>query len=255
MESSAYEDILYGLHPVLEAQRAGRRRFREILVAAKKPGKNIREVLRRAEAGRIPISRKAGGNLETITGTSAHQGIAARVSPYPATECAELFAARDGQDIFLFLDGIKDPQNLGALIRTALCTGTKGVIIAKNRQAAPTPAVSKTSAGALEHILLARVTNLVQAIKDLKKIGGWIIGLDAKAPQSIYETDFTGTAGIVVGGEEAGIRPLVRGECDFLAHIPMAACAVSSLNASAAGAVVLYEAFRQQRTAGVPQKH
>lgn len=254
MGSAADEDILYGLHPVLEAQRAGRRRFREILVAANRPGKNLRQVLRQAEAEHIPITRKTREKLEALTGAQTHQGIAARVSPFAAAPCSELFASPSGRDRFLFLDGIKDPQNLGALIRTALCTGTKGVIIAKNRQAAPTPAVSKASAGALEHVLLARVANLVQAMKDLKKSGGWIIGLDAKARESLYETDFRGTVGIVVGGEEAGIRPLVRRECDFLAHIPMAASGVSSLNASAAGAVVLYEAFRQQGTAGAPEK-
>jgi len=252
--SAADEDILYGLHPVLEAQRAGRRHFREILVAAKKPGRNLREVLRKAEAQHIPIARKTREKLEALTGTRAHQGVAARVSPFAAVPCSELFASLSGRDMFLFLDGIKDPQNLGALIRTALCTGTRGAVIAKSRQAAPTPAVSKASAGALEHMPLARVANLVQAMKDLKKSGGWIIGLDAKAGKSIYETDFKGPAAIVVGAEEAGIRPLVRRECDFLAHIPMAASGVGSLNASAAGAVVLYEAFRQQGTPGAPEK-
>jgi 23S rRNA (guanosine2251-2'-O)-methyltransferase len=224
---------------------ANRRRFEEIYVVSDKPGPRIQELMRMAKSLGLPLHQLSRAELERLTGTDAHQGIAARTSSFPVTDWTEMLMAPSDPAIFLLLDSIVDPQNLGALIRTSLCVGAKGVIIAKDRSAGPTPVVSKTSAGALEHTNLTQVVNLVSAMKDLKKIGGWIIGLDAAGYQSIYDTDFTGIAGIVIGGEEAGLRPLVSRECDFLAHIPMKG-ALNSLNASVAGGVVLYEAFRQQ---------
>ncbi len=244
---TAPENILYGIHPVGEALAARRRKFMEILVAPEQPGNKILRIIGIAEKANIPIRRQTRGSLQHLTGTDSHQGIAARVSPLPTISCSRLLEENSGSAIFLLLDSIMDPRNLGALIRTALCAGVKGVIIPKDRCAVPSPVVSKASAGALEHIRLARVTNLVRAMKDLKKNGGWIIGLDGSAEQSIYATDFTGTAAIVIGGEESGIRPLVKRECDLLAHIPMSAQGVNSLNAAVAGGIVLYEAFRQQR--------
>jgi len=246
---SGGEEILYGIHPVAETFRAGRRSISELLISGQKPGARIRELIAYAKAGNIPISRETKEGIKRLTDADNHQGVAARVSPYPAVDWPELLMAASGPCIFLLLDSIADPQNLGALIRTALCAGVEAVVIPKDRSAGPTPAVSKASAGALEHIALAHVANLVYIMKDLKKIGAWITGLEAAAKQSIYATDFTGTAAIVIGGEAAGLRPLVRRECDFLAHIPMAAAAVNSLNAAVAGGVVLYEAFRQQHEA------
>ena len=243
------QDILYGIHPVAEALAAGRREFEEITVAGDKPRGKIQQILEQAKSVNIPVSEQSREALERLTETDMHQGIAARTSPFQPTDWSEMLMTPSDKAIFMLLDSILDPQNLGALIRTALCVGVKGVIIPKDRSAAPTPVVSKTSAGALEHIQMAQVVNLVSAMKDLKKIGGWIIGLDASGHQSIYDTDFTGTVGIVIGGEETGIRPLVSRECDFLAHIPMKG-AVNSLNASVAGGVVLYEAFRQQAGIG-----
>ncbi len=238
-------DILYGIHPVAEALLAGRRRFEEIFVITDKPGARIEEIVRHAKSLNLPIRPSSREELEGLSHTDMHQGIAARTSPFPATDWAEMLMSPSDPAIFLLLDSIVDPQNLGALIRTALCVGVKGVVIPRDRSAGPSPAVSKASAGALEHIQLAQVVNLVNAMKDLKKIGGWIIGLDAAGYQSIYDTDCTGMVGIVIGGEGGGIRPLVSRECDFLAHIPMKG-AINSLNASVAGGVVLYEAFRQQ---------
>ena len=145
------------------------------------------------------------------------------------------------------LDNIQDPQNLGAIIRTALCVGVDGIILPKDRSAQPTPSVSKASAGALEHINLARVTNLVQTIKHCKKSGLWVIGLQKDAGQSIYTGDLTGSIAIVLGGEQKGMRPLVKNNCDFLFSIPQQG-PVDSLNASAAAAVAMYESFRQRQT-------
>jgi len=239
------QEILYGIHPVAEAVSAGRRKLEEIIVAGDKPGTRIEQIVRAAKSVNLPVRRQPRQKLEELTGTDMHQGIAARTGPLPTTDWSEMLMTPSGAGIFLLLDSIMDPQNLGALIRTALCAGVNGVVIAKDRSAAPNPTVSKTSAGALEHIRLCQVVNLVSAMKDLKKIGGWIIGLDAAGHQTIYDSDFSGIVGIVVGGEAAGLRPLVSRECDFLAHIPMRG-PLDSLNASVAGGVILYEAFRQQ---------
>ena len=144
------------------------------------------------------------------------------------------------------LDNILDPQNLGAVIRTALCAGVDGVVMPKDHSAPPTPAVSKASAGALEHIRLSIVTNLVHTIKQCKNNGIWIIGLQKDAPQSIYAGDLTGSIAILLGGEQKGLRPLVKDNCDFLLSIPQQG-PVDSLNASAAAAIAMYEAVRQRR--------
>ncbi len=143
------------------------------------------------------------------------------------------------------LDNIQDPQNLGAIIRTALCVGIHGVVVPKDRSASPTPAVSRASAGALEHIRLVRVTNLVQTIKHCKSRGLWVMGLQQNAVQSIYAADLSGSIAIVLGGEQKGIRRLVEKNCDFMVSIPQLGT-LNSLNASAAGAVAMYEAFRQR---------
>ena len=143
------------------------------------------------------------------------------------------------------MDQIVDPHNLGAIIRTALCTGIDAVIIPKDRAAYPTPAVSRISAGALEYVRVAQVNNMVRFAKALKDQDVWIMGLDQNAGQPIYTADLTGALGLVVGGEEKGIRPLVKRNCDLLISIPQSG-SVGSLNASVAGAVAMYESYRQR---------
>ncbi len=189
--------------------------------------------------------------LAQIAVTAAHQGIAARVGPLPFADFSELLkpGESDSQELFLLLlDSVADPQNLGALIRTALCGGVSGIIIPKDRSASPSPAVSRASAGAMEHARICQVVNLVTAIKDLKKIGVWVIGLDHTGDRSLYDMDMTGPTALVVGGEDTGIRPLVRSHCDFVCHIPQTG-PVNSLNASVAGGVAVYEGFRQRLAA------
>ena len=139
-----------------------------------------------------------------------------------------------------------DPHNLGALVRTALCVGVEGIIIPKDRSVPPTPSVSKASAGAMEHIRLARVTNMVNTIKALKKKGLWIAGMEKTSNTSIFSSDLTGPIAIVIGGEEKGMRLLVKKHCDFLMSIPQTG-PVNSLNASVAGAIAMYEVYRQRR--------
>jgi 23S rRNA (guanosine2251-2'-O)-methyltransferase len=156
-----------------------------------------------------------------------------------------LAESADGSSFFLMLDRIVDPQNLGALLRSAEGAGAAAVILPKDRSASPTPAVSKASAGAMEHLQIAVVTNLVQTLGKLKDLGYWFYGLDSEGGHSLFETEMTGKAVLLVGGEEKGLRHLVRAQCDVLISIPLHGT-VSSLNASAAGAVAMYERCRQQ---------
>ncbi|OQX27623.1 MAG: 23S rRNA (guanosine(2251)-2'-O)-methyltransferase RlmB [Desulfobacteraceae bacterium IS3] len=238
-------EILYGIHPVLEAIRAARRDFIEICMAKSSP--RLEKLAADAESHHIPVKRISISRLKEMTGTEQHQGVAARVSPYPFADLSDIFEKADsaGPRFLLIPDTVSDTNNLGALIRTALCAGVHGMILLKDRSALPTPAVSKASAGAMEHILVTRVTNLVSAIKELKKNGLWVIGTDKAAEQPLFETDLTCPLAFVIGGEEKGIRPLVRQHCDLLIRIPQTG-QIDSLNASAAGAVVMYEAFRQR---------
>jgi 23S rRNA (guanosine2251-2'-O)-methyltransferase len=181
--------------------------------------------------------------------TDHHQDICARVSAYPVVAIEDLMDALPGGQappFFLVIDSVLDPQNLGALLRSALAVGVQGVLTPKDRSAPPTPAVSKASAGALEHILLTRVTNLSRTLDMLRQSGLWVFGLEGTADQEIYGTDLTGPMALVVGGEEKGIRHLVRQHCDFLVSIPQNG-PLDSLNASVAGAVALYEVLRQRR--------
>ncbi len=242
-------EILYGIHPVYEMLSAGRRRVYEIYLAKEKKTARLKPILSLAESRGISQQTIGAADFTALVGPVVHQGVAAKVSPYPLTALTEILQkARAGEDNFflLMLDNIVDPQNLGAMIRTALCVGIDGVILPKDNCATPTPAVSRASAGALEHIKLSRVTNLVQTIKLCKNRGLWIIGLLKDAQQPIYAGDLTGSIAMVLGGEQKGIRPLVRKNCDFLFSIPQQG-PVDSLNASAAGAVAMYEAWRQRQ--------
>ncbi len=232
-------EILFGIHAVSEALRAGRRIFSEVYTA--KSSARVEEVAAYSESFHIPVKKIQASQLQSLSGTDMHQGIAAKVSLYPLTDLYDMLGTADTAQ----LDSVSDTQNLGALIRTALCAGVNGVIIPKDRAASPTPGVSKASAGALEHILLAQVTNMVGTINELKKEGIWIAGMERSANQSVFESDLTCPLGIVIGGEEKGIRPLVRKHCDFLMSVPQKG-AVNSLNASVAGAVAMYEVLRQR---------
>jgi 23S rRNA (guanosine2251-2'-O)-methyltransferase len=244
-------EILYGFHPVYEALRAGRRRFHEIYVSKQTHARRIEGIRSAADRKNIPLKKVSPAKLQAIGGAVSHQGVMARVSAYPLADTADLLetvmsGARP--PVFLLLDHIVDPHNLGAIIRTALCAGIEAVVIPKDRSAYPTPAVSRISAGALEHMRVAQVNNLVRFVKTIKDQDVWIVGLDQDAGQLIYGTDLTGAVGLVVGGEEKGIRPLVKRNCDLLISIPQCG-PVGSLNASVAGAIAMYESYRQ-RTLG-----
>jgi 23S rRNA (guanosine2251-2'-O)-methyltransferase len=242
-------EVIYGIHPVLEGLKADRRDFHQIYVLDQKISKRIRQIVSLADSRKIEIKPIQRPKMKEITGTDQHQGIGASVDAYPLVELSDLLGRlhrRQDDPFLLLLDNVMDPSNLGALIRTALCVGTDGIILPKDRSASPTPAVSKASAGALEHAVMVRVNNLVNVVKLLKKEGVWIIGLDQIADKSAFKSNLKGPVAIVIGGEGKGIRPLVKKNCDFLISIPQQG-PVESLNASAAGAVAMYEVFRQRQ--------
>jgi 23S rRNA (guanosine2251-2'-O)-methyltransferase len=192
--------------------------------------------------------------LDLKAGTTSHQGILAFLSPYDYVELEVILKAAlgEGAALIVVLDGIEDPQNLGALIRTAYVCGAHGVVVPKDRAAQLTASVAKASAGALEYTKVARVTNLRRALKLLKDQGVWVVGLTMEGDQPIYEIDLCQPIALVIGGEAKGIRPLIKQTCDLQAYIPQQG-RLDSLNAAAAGAMALYETMRQRLTAA-PQK-
>ena len=241
-------ELLYGIHPVFEALAAGRRRVYEVYVDNKKKSRRLAQITSLAETRGVFKKDIRSGNFKSPVDRIRDQGAVAVVSPYPLVTVQEILKRDQGKDeenFLLILDNIQDPQNLGAILRTALCVGIHGVIVPKDRSAPPTPAVSKASAGALEHMRLVRVTNLVQTIKHCKNSGLWILGLKQDAAQSIYAADLDGSIALVLGGEQKGIRRLVEQHCDFLVSIPQRGL-IDSLNVSAAAAVAMYEVFRQR---------
>lgn len=241
-------DFLYGIHPVYEALIAGRRALKKLYVSKSRQTKGIEALLLRAQAEGIPIQYSEPEYLESLIGESVHQGVAARVGNYPFVDIGAILkkAETDGEfPMVLALDGIVDPQNLGSLIRTSLAMGIHGIILPKDRSAPLSPSVSKASAGAVEHMLIARVTNLVSALIRLKKAGLWVVGAHAGSEQRVDEADFNVGLVLVIGGESKGIRPLVRKTCDYLVSVPQKKL-LDSLNAAVAGAIVMYEIVRQR---------
>jgi 23S rRNA (guanosine2251-2'-O)-methyltransferase len=242
------KEILFGVNPVYEALRAGRRDIFKVYITKEKISKRLEGIIALADSLKIPVEVSTPFNLKSISGSEHHQGVGVQAGPYPFVKISNMLDNIQGgksDPFLLLLDNIMDPNNLGALIRTALCVGVNGVIIPKDRSAQPTPTVSKVSAGALEHISLSRVTNMANTIKMLKENGLWIAGMDKISTESIFNCDMKAFSAIVIGGEGKGVRPLVKKHCDVLLSIPQTG-PLDSLNASAAGAVVMYEAFRQR---------
>ncbi len=245
------KEILFGIHPVKEALRAGKRKIFEIFVTRQSLQGRARAIADKAAGKGIPVTVMEPSGLKKLTGSSHHQHIGAKVSIFKPASLNDVLKknkkSKKSKDPFLLiLDSILDVHNMGALIRTALCAGTDGVIIPKNRSAKPLPAVSKASSGAMEHMGIVEVVNLKNTIQNLKKRGIWAVGLDMAGDITIFEADLKGPLAVIIGGEEKGIRPIVKKECDFLAQIPQKG-PLDSLNASVAGAVIMYEALRQRK--------
>jgi 23S rRNA (guanosine2251-2'-O)-methyltransferase len=240
--------VIYGVNPVAEALRAGR--VREIRIASRSD-QRIRELLELAASRGVRVRHVTRDALDADTGGAVHQGVVAEVRPLPAATLAELARVREGEDapLIVVLDGVEDPQNVGAIVRTVDAAGGSGIVRQTRRAAPLTGAVAKASAGAVHYVPIADVVNIARALEELKDLGVWTAGLDADAETPYYDLDLTLPTALVVGAEGYGLRRLVRERCDFVASIPMRGH-VSSLNVSAAAAIVLFEAVRQRRSRG-----
>ena len=247
-------EVLYGLHPVEEAIRSGARQLDHVSVARERRDDRLERLIELCRAAKIRVSIEPRDQLTRLARTDAHQGVLAVVRERQFLTIEDLLAPKpDGQHkFFLALDGVEDPHNLGALLRTADGAGVDGVILPERRSAPITGTVAKTSAGASEHVQIARVTNLVRSLEQMKKANVWVLGLDERGTPDYTDFDFRTDCVLVLGREGAGLHDLVKKTCDHLLRIPMAG-QVSSLNVSVAGAIVMYEAMRQRR-APAPQK-
>lgn len=245
-------EMLYGRHAVEEAVKAGRRRIYRILIAE---GVKLQrsDLQKDADERGMPIVSVSRQQLDRL-GPVNHQGVAAEAAAYPYYEPDDLLEEQIGvaPPIILILDSLQDPQNFGALIRTAEAIGVSGVLLPRHRSVGVTPAVVNASAGAVEHVRVALATNLVSAMEKLKAAGYWIVGLeDAPDAQRYDQADLRSPLGIVVGSEGQGLGRLVRQNCDFRVRLPMQG-RIESLNASIAGSIVLYEAWRQRHSGASP---
>jgi 23S rRNA (guanosine2251-2'-O)-methyltransferase len=248
-------EVLYGLHPVEEAIRSGSRSLDHVVVARDRHDERLERVLAQCRVAGVRISMESREQLTRLAKTDAHQGILAVVRERRLLGIEDLLATDkseveggDRHRFFLALDGVEDPHNLGALLRTADGAGVDGVIVPERRSAPLNATVAKTSAGASEHVRIAKVTNLVRALEQMKQKNVWVLGLDERGTPDYMDFDFRTDCVLVLGREGAGLHDLVKKTCDHLLRIPMAG-AVSSLNVSVAGAIVMYEAMRQRRRA------
>lgn len=248
-----WEDIprLEGRNPVLEALKAGRT-IEKLYVAKGAQEGSIKQIISMAREKKIVIHETDRVRLDSMSETQSHQGVIAVVSPYKYVEIEDILdyaRQRNEQPIVVILDEIYDPHNLGSIIRTADASGVHGIIIAKRRAVGLTPTVAKASAGAVEHMRVAKVTNISQTIKLLKDQGMWIVGADMDGEKTYLEADLTGPIALVIGSEGQGIGKLVKENCDFLVNLPMKG-SISSLNAGVAGAIIMYEIVRQRALKG-----
>lgn len=239
-------EVLYGIHAVEEALRARQRNLDHIEVARGRQDQRLQQVIDLARQAGVSVRFVTRDQLDRLARTKAHQGLVAIVAGKSYSEVDELLKQKNGHAFLVILDGIEDPHNLGALIRSADGAGASGVIIPERRAAAVNATVAKTSAGASEYVRIARVVNLARTLDDLKEKNIWIVGLDERGDQSYDRLDYDMDCAIVLGAEGHGLHDLVRKKCDYLVSIPMLG-RVPSLNVSVAGAIVMYEVARQRR--------
>lgn len=241
------QEKLAGVNSIMEALR-GKRRVHKIFIQEGRGGKKVEELLRLAQKKGIYYQFVDKSRLDAMYTSSNHQGIVAQVDSFEYASVDEILerAALAGEAAFiLILDGIEDPQNLGAIIRTAECAGAHGIIIPQHGAAEISAAVARASAGAVEHIRIARETNLVNCIRYLKEQGLWVVGASMEGPCDYFACQLPSPTVLVIGGEGSGIRRLVRENCDMLVKIPMRG-QISSLNASVAAGIIIFEVVRQR---------
>lgn len=240
-------DYVWGRNPVLETLRSARRVHRLLLAEGARDA-GLVDLLSEAERRHVRVEYVPRRRLDELTQGAVHQGCVASVAPREYASVEDILALarqREEPPLLLILDAIQDVQNLGSLLRTAEAVGAHGVILPEHRAAGLTPAVDKSSAGAVEHLLIAQVTNLTRTVDALKKQGIWIVGLAGEATQDYDRVDLDRPLALVVGNEGKGISRLLREHCDFLVRLPMRG-QVNSLNAAVAGSIALYHAWRQR---------
>lgn len=242
-------ETLFGFHSVFEALQAKKRNIHTVYLSDKRTGQRLDSIASLAQKKHIPIKECTPEQLSSMTDSKMHQGVAALADKFPVHSGMEIFDMLEQNPrpcLFLVLESIEDPHNLGALIRSGVCAGVHGILIPKNRSALPTPTVSRTSAGAMEHAEIFLMTNTAAVLRKLYEKGVWIMGLDAHGTNTLYNADMTLPLALVVGGEHKGLRPGVGKLCHEILSIPMEG-RVNSLNASVAGAVGLFEVVRQRK--------
>ncbi len=245
------QEYIYGLHAALAALRQSPERVDALWLDAGRHDRRIAAVIETAVAARIKFHKVPRAKLDELTGGASHQGVVARirlVPPRSENDLAAFLGAIGSTPFLLVLDGVQDPHNLGACLRSAEAAGAHAVILPRDNAASLTPTVHKVASGAAERVPVFQVVNLARALGHLKEAGVWIVGAAADAPQSLYDTDLTGPLALVLGGEGKGLRRLTREHCDVLASLPVLG-EVASLNVSVAAGVCLYEALRQRRAA------
>ncbi len=250
---------LYGVLPVLEALRAGGRRVERITVAEGAHEVRLHELFELARTQRVLVRRAPRAELQRLAPGANHQGVVASVAAADyadADELLDMIAARvaaGASPLAVVLDGVEDPRNLGAILRTCECAGADAVFVPERRAAGLTETVAKAAAGALEYVPVARATNIARLVAELKERGVWTIGTAADAPLAYTEWDWARPCALLLGGEGAGLRRLVRERCDALVRIPLRG-RITSLNVSVAAGIVLYEALRQRLAAAQADK-
>ncbi|KRE44366.1 23S rRNA (guanosine(2251)-2'-O)-methyltransferase RlmB [Paenibacillus sp. Soil522] len=248
-EETIQDEMIAGKHPVLEALRSGRE-INKIWIADGAQKTLTQPIVAEAKKFGIVVQFVDKRKLDSLTPGVTHQGVVAQAAAFAYVEVEEILERakqRDEIPFILLLDEIEDPHNLGSILRTAECTGVHGVIIPKRRSAGLTATVLKTSAGAAEHVPVARVTNLAQTIDKLKEAGVWVAGTDVSASQDVYKMKFDMPLVVVIGNESKGMGRLIKEKCDFLVKLPMLG-QLNSLNASVAAGVLMYEVVRQRRS-------
>ena len=242
-------DIIFGINPVTEALKAGRPIQRLLIAEKRKADRDILEIIRLAKGRGTEVRIATRDALKREAPNALHQGVIAitAAQQYAALDDILQLPAQKGQaPLYLVLDGVEDPRNLGAILRTAEATGVHGVIIPERRAVGLTETVAKAAAGALEYVPVVKVVNIVNALEDLKKAGLWVAGAEAGGNMFYWDADFVRPMALVLGGEDKGVRRLVRERCDYLLSLPLMGN-ITSLNVSVAAGVLLYEVLRQRR--------
>ncbi len=252
--SLASDELLYGMNPLLEALRAGDRVPTEIVLAEGARDERLRELIELARSRNVIVKRAPRAAIDRAVGNTHHQGVMARVAAARYTDIDDLLSAvavavgSEKEPLVVVLDGVEDPRNLGAILRTSECAGVDGVFVPERRAAGLTDAVAKAAAGAVEYVPVARATNLSRLIEQLKERNVWVVGTVADDSMNYTDWDWTRPSAVVLGGEGAGLHRLVREHCDVLVRIPVLG-RIQSLNVSVAAGIVLYEALRQRTMA------